>query len=812
MFHVRPLGRLAILLAVTTSLVHAQPAAPVRVIAEWEPAVGTLISWPLGIPQSLVQQLAADGRLFVLVNGANAENQARNTLQAWGVALDNVSFIQSAVTSAWTRDWGPHQIFDGNGDFGIVDPIFEGYPQVPAECIPFVSPGGFDGDDAVPGVVASFLGVASYDMAAYLTGGNFLVDGQGTAFSTCAMIGENQQLITPSVFFQTAEDYVGIHTYNVVNNTESLGIQHLDTWLKVLDEETLLVKRPPPWQEEYPRIEQNLQMLQNLTNIHGRPYEIIRIDCFPYEDEDIAAYTNSLILNDKVYVPLYDIPADNWALQTYRDAMPGYEVIGFPWEDWLYYDALHCRARAIFDRHMIRMVHRPLDPVVPAAPTLAIIAMIDDRSEAGLQPGEPRIFWRLAGKTTWYFMQMMPTGVPDEYAANIPAPPPHAPVEYYLTAADLTGRAARLPPVAPGAFYSFEVSDGGLDIAVPQPPQLLEPGQPLTFDLQLDAGDEQLVPGSAQLLYRYAGNDFQAVPLVGRDGDFTATLPAAVCADTPEFYVVAEGTQTGLKTWPPTAPSSTFEAQVGELELQILLSEGFETGLPADWSATDLWMIGAMCSLSSNCEGSQWAYFGRPGQCNYGGPVRRHGFLTLPPLLLPAVSGGGRIELDFCSALETEGTVGYDFALVRVNGDIIAHIPDSAAWVRQTLDLTEFAGQEVVVEFEFDSIDEFYNNSRGWHVDDVNVNAYLPNCVEELPILPGNADCVDGIDFDDISPFVAAIGDDEAAWRATLIKRDGKNPSCDFLSNDLTGDGRVDFDDITPFVAAIGSQLSSGGQ
>ena len=38
-----------------------------RLVAEWEPALGTLIRWPLGIPSDLVVELASDDFLYVLV-------------------------------------------------------------------------------------------------------------------------------------------------------------------------------------------------------------------------------------------------------------------------------------------------------------------------------------------------------------------------------------------------------------------------------------------------------------------------------------------------------------------------------------------------------------------------------------------------------------------------------------------------------------------------------------------------------------------------------------------------------------------------
>ena len=37
-----------------------------RVVAEWEPAIGTMIRWPLGIPSDLVVELASDNIVYVL--------------------------------------------------------------------------------------------------------------------------------------------------------------------------------------------------------------------------------------------------------------------------------------------------------------------------------------------------------------------------------------------------------------------------------------------------------------------------------------------------------------------------------------------------------------------------------------------------------------------------------------------------------------------------------------------------------------------------------------------------------------------------
>ncbi|MDP4147678.1 MAG: agmatine deiminase family protein [Bacillota bacterium] len=75
----------------------------------------------------------------------------------------------------------------------------------------------------------------------------------------------------------------------------------------------------------------------------------------PSEDEPAttAAYTNSLILNKHVYVPLAGsryAEYDEAALEVYRKALPDYTVhgiIGKPEAPWLGTDALHCRTHGV---------------------------------------------------------------------------------------------------------------------------------------------------------------------------------------------------------------------------------------------------------------------------------------------------------------------------------------------------------------------------------------------------------------------------------------------------------------------------------
>ena len=66
-----------------------------RVVAEWEPALGTMIRWPLGIPMDLVVELASDDIIYVLVENSFEENVARNSFNNSGVNLLNTIFISA---------------------------------------------------------------------------------------------------------------------------------------------------------------------------------------------------------------------------------------------------------------------------------------------------------------------------------------------------------------------------------------------------------------------------------------------------------------------------------------------------------------------------------------------------------------------------------------------------------------------------------------------------------------------------------------------------------------------------------------------
>jgi hypothetical protein len=63
----------------------------------------------------------------------------------------------------------------------------------------------------------------------------------------------------------------------------------------------------------------------------------------------------------------------------------------------------------------------------------------------------------MRGKTNWNEVALTAGATPETYTASIPAANATT-IEYFLSAADRSGRRETLPRVAPNGFYSFEVA------------------------------------------------------------------------------------------------------------------------------------------------------------------------------------------------------------------------------------------------------------------------------------------------------------------------------------------------------------------
>ena len=186
-------------------------------------------------------------------------------------------------------------------------------------------------------------------------------------------------------------------------------IHHIDMHIKLLDEETLLVGEYPSGVADGPQIEANVQyVLQNFKTCYGKNYRVVRIPMPPQNggyppNNDYRTYTNSLIINKTVIVPTYELQYDTTALRIYRNAMPGYRVVGIDCNQIIpSLGAVHCITKEIGVDEQIFISHARLENTNDTASDYQIRAYIKARSGIA----EAKVFWRTDISSAFDSLQM----------------------------------------------------------------------------------------------------------------------------------------------------------------------------------------------------------------------------------------------------------------------------------------------------------------------------------------------------------------------------------------------------------------------
>ena len=411
------------------------PTTPIRNIAEFERMSGVLIRYPFGISTSLIREMAEDVKIYCLVS-SSSQNSAYNSMNGAGVDMNNVEFITGSTDSYWTRDYGPWWVVDGNSDVGVVDFTYN-RPR--------------PNDNNAPQKVANFLNTPYFSSDIVTAGGNYMTDGYGISASSSLVYDENS--MSNNQLHELMNEYYGGHTSHVVDDPNNTYIDHIDCWGKYLSPHKVLIREVPTSHAQYDEIEEVADYFANTNTIYGQPWELHRV----YTPNN-QPYTNSLILNEKVLVPITNSSWDDDALDAYEQAMPGYEVIGFT-GSWQSTDALHCRTKGIPDLEMIQIFHGPLPDYNEPQELYRVDAIIDDLSDSGLISDSLELVWWTddMDESLSVNLSVCPEDIPDCYFGYIPSQADDTSIHYYIMAADYSGKVERLPIAG---YYSFSTVGG----------------------------------------------------------------------------------------------------------------------------------------------------------------------------------------------------------------------------------------------------------------------------------------------------------------------------------------------------------------
>jgi len=291
---------------------------------EFERLKGVLMRWPFDWGSmkaewaDMVDALSRAGvTIYMWVNTTAQRDDALSYLNQQGAPVGHIEWVVEKTNSVWIRDYGPQFVYDDNSNaWGVVD---------------FHYANSRPDDDDTPLFISQAAGVPRVNRqttdVVYTEGGNLNHDGLGCVIYSQRTYSQNSG-VNPAVIDQRVLSAFQSHA-NIVPQDPTLDMTgHVDMFLKIVDEDTILVAEYAPNQKDYQILENCAALMAASTNGNGDPWNVVRI---PQPDvyyiffiiPVVRTYTNSLVANDVVLFTSFGINLDQDAYAIYQQVYPG---------------------------------------------------------------------------------------------------------------------------------------------------------------------------------------------------------------------------------------------------------------------------------------------------------------------------------------------------------------------------------------------------------------------------------------------------------------------------------------------------------
>jgi len=256
-----------------------------------------------------------------------------------GIPDQQYSAIDCPLDTVWIRDYGPVGISLENAEYGIIDSIYRHYQYRRH-------------DDAIPTCIAQDRGIKSFGMDLILDGGNIMFDSFGNLFMTKRTYLWNRDR-DPEDVDEILMEYFNVKKIHALDyagypNFPADGTGHIDMFAKLLSDNIVLIStaETEPFKSTG---EKAIRYFESLTAPDGSPYKIITVEGWSIS-RTWYTYTNSLIVNDLVLIPIYSsYPGRNSeAIAAYQEGIPDATVKGINSDTIIHSGgSIHCVTQTI---------------------------------------------------------------------------------------------------------------------------------------------------------------------------------------------------------------------------------------------------------------------------------------------------------------------------------------------------------------------------------------------------------------------------------------------------------------------------------
>ncbi len=453
------------------------PILPIRAMAEWEELQALIVVWRSH--KNIVAQIinVAKRECRVLVACPNIQ-ACQTELTNYGVDWSqNVDFVLIPSNSFWVRDYGGSPCYLNDVDSLVwVDWIYNRPRPL---------------DDMMPELFGQHFNIPVYSTTTapndlVHTGGNFMTDGLGLGFSSKLVLEENDSTNSwgtsnhsEGEVEEIMDAYMNIGTYAKMTILPYDGIHHIDMHMKLLDEVTLLVGEYPAGISDGPQIEANLQyVLSNFVTSYGTPFKVIRMPMppdknneYPAQGGDYRTYANAVFVNKTIIVPVYEEKYDTTGLRIWREAMPGYNIVGVNTDAMIFLGgAVHCITKEVGVTDPLVINHHRLDDINGVNP-VAYEVQATIRHKSGIFGAS--VFYKTDLNISYRELPMTLVNAAENlWKAAVPQQTDGSTVYYYLHATANSGKQIARPMPAPEAYFRFNInvstSVGEIEVNMPQ--------------------------------------------------------------------------------------------------------------------------------------------------------------------------------------------------------------------------------------------------------------------------------------------------------------------------------------------------------
>jgi len=298
--------------------VTAPPSGPVRPLSEYGPTQAVLMR-PSGsiskFHKGIIKGLEGHVDQLVIFHTEGQDTQMKGQISGWGVDTEFIEFLDVEDTdSIWTRDYGPVSHVSDGGMVGFVD--FRYYKKRMH-------------DDAIPTRLGAHWGINVFRISMSFEGGNFMSDPHGTCYVTEKIYKQNGGYPQEQID-KWMEEYLGCTRMVIAKLPQGLGTGHIDMFAKLMTDDSMILGYydPAVRPENAAILDENAAIFDAVVTESGGSVTTHRLP-LPWDESGVwFTYTNALIVNNTVLVPVYgsfkDMEAE--ALDAYEAAAPGLEI------------------------------------------------------------------------------------------------------------------------------------------------------------------------------------------------------------------------------------------------------------------------------------------------------------------------------------------------------------------------------------------------------------------------------------------------------------------------------------------------------